>query len=103
LALRKAGLAGGGGDGGRPRVRLVGFDASQKLTEALGSGDIDALVVQDPFRIGELAVSTMAQVLRGATVAKRIDTGATLVTKSNLQDPAVQTLLHPDLKKWLGE
>jgi ribose transport system substrate-binding protein len=95
LALRKAGLAG--------KIHLVGFDASTKLTEALASGDIDALVVQDPFRIGELSITTMAQILRGQTVAKRIDTGAKLVTKAGLADPAIQTLLHPDLKKWLGE
>jgi ribose transport system substrate-binding protein len=95
LALRKAGLAG--------KVRLMGFDASDKLTEALGTGDIDALVVQDPFRIGELAVKTMARVLRGEAVEKRIDTGAKLVTKPRLGDPAIQALLHPDLKTWLGE
>jgi ribose transport system substrate-binding protein len=95
LALRKAGLAG--------KIHLVGFDASDKLTQALGTGDIDALVVQDPFRIGELSVKTMSRVLRGETVDKRIDTGAKLVTKASLGDPAIQTLLHPDLKKWLGE
>jgi ribose transport system substrate-binding protein len=95
LALRKAGLAG--------KIHLVGFDASDKLSQALGAGDIDALVVQDPFRIGELSVKTMSQILRGETVQKRIDTGAKLVTKATLNDPAIQTLLHPDLKKWLGE
>jgi len=95
LALRKAGLAG--------KVHLVGFDASSKLVDALGTGEIDALVVQDPFRIGELAVKTMAQVLRGEAVDKRIDTGAKLVTKANLAQPEIATLLHPDLKKWLGE
>jgi ribose transport system substrate-binding protein len=95
LALRKAGLNG--------KIKFVGFDASDKLLEALGAGDIDALVVQDPFRIGELAVKTMADVLAGKPVDKRIDTGAKLVTKASLTDPAVQALLHPDLKKWLGE
>ncbi len=95
LALRKAGLAG--------KIHLVGFDASDKLTQALATGDIDALVVQDPFRIGELAVKTMGQVLRGEPIDKRIDTGAKLVTKASLGDPVIQTLLHPDLKKWLGE
>jgi ribose transport system substrate-binding protein len=95
LALRKANLAG--------KIHLVGFDASDKLSQALGTGDIDALVVQDPFRIGELSVKTMAELLHGDPVQKRIDTGATLVNKANLNDPAVQTLLHPDLKKWLAE
>jgi ribose transport system substrate-binding protein len=95
LALRKAGLGG--------KVHLVGFDASDKLTQALALGDIDALVVQDPFRIGDLAVTTMGKVLRGQPVERRIDTGAKLVTKASLADPAIQALLHPDLKKWLGE
>jgi ribose transport system substrate-binding protein len=95
LALRKAGLAG--------KVHFVGFDASDKLVDALGGGDIDALVVQDPFRIGELAVKTMGQVLRGESVVKRVDTDAKVVTKASLGDPSVQALLHPDLKKWLGE
>jgi ribose transport system substrate-binding protein len=95
LALRKAGLAG--------KIRFIGFDASDKLTEALAAGHIDALVVQDPFRIGELAVKTLAQVVRGQPVQRRIDTGATLVKKATLSDPATSALLHPDLKKWLGE
>ena len=30
------------------RIRFVGFDASQKLVEALGQGKIDGLVVQNP-------------------------------------------------------
>jgi ribose transport system substrate-binding protein len=95
LALRKAGLAG--------KIHFIGFDASSKLVDALGTGDIDALVVQDPFRIGETALETMAQILGGQSVPRRVDTGATLVTKANLADPAVTTLLHPDLAKWLHE
>jgi ribose transport system substrate-binding protein len=95
LALRKAKLNG--------KIHLVGFDASQKLTEALSAGDIDALVVQDPFKIGELAVKTMADVLAGRPVQRRVDTGATLVKKANFDAPEVQALLHPDTKKWLGE
>jgi ribose transport system substrate-binding protein len=95
LALRKAGLA--------KKVHLVGFDASDKLIDGLTQGDIDALVVQDPFRIGELAVKTMADVLAGKPVDKRIDTGAKLVTKANMAQPDMAALLHPDLKKWLNE
>ncbi|HRG95792.1 MAG TPA: substrate-binding domain-containing protein [Polyangiaceae bacterium] len=95
LALRKGGLAG--------KVKLVGFDASDKLLEALEGGHVEALVVQDPFKIGYLAVKTMAAKLRGQPVDKRIDTGARLVTKASLAEPAVRELVHPDLKKWLNE
>jgi ribose transport system substrate-binding protein len=95
LALKKANV--------NKKVKLVGFDASEKLVQGLKDGDIDALVVQDPFKIGYLAVKTMAQHLRGEKVEKRIDTGAKLVTKENMETPEINELLHPDLKKWLGE
>ena len=95
LALRKAGLA--------KKVHLVGFDSSEKLVQGLRDGDIDGLVLQDPFKIGYLATKTMAAVLRGEKVEKRIDTGAKLVTKENMESPEMKELLSPDLKKWLGE
>jgi ribose transport system substrate-binding protein len=94
-AIRAAQLGG--------KMKLFGFDSSDKLLEALKSGDIEGLVVQNPFKMGELAVATMAQVIHGAVVDKRIDTGATLVTKGNVDSAEIATLLHPDLKRWLGE
>jgi ribose transport system substrate-binding protein len=94
-AIRAAQLGG--------KMKLIGFDSSDKLIDALKSGDIEGLVVQNPFKMGELAVGTMALVIRGAQVEKRIDTGATLVTKANVDFPDIATLLHPDLKRWLGE
>ena len=95
LALRKSSL--------NKKMKFVGFDASEKLVGALRDGDIDGLVVQDPFNMGYLAVKTMADHLRGKKVDKRIDTGARLVTKENLEEPAVKEVMQPDLKKWLGE
>jgi ribose transport system substrate-binding protein len=95
LALQKAGLDG--------KVKLVGFDASEKLLKALREGRIDGLVVQNPFGMGETAVRTMVSHLHGEKVEARIDTGVRVVTKKDLDDPAVQELVHPDLKKWLGE
>lgn len=94
-ALKKSGL--------NKKVKLIGFDSSDKLVSALRDGDIDGLVVQNPFNMGYLAVKTMTEHLRGKPVEKRIDTGARLVDKTNIDDPAVKELLQPDLKKWLGE
>ncbi len=95
LALRKSNM--------NKKMKFVGFDASEKLIGALKEGDIDGLVVQNPFNMGYLAVKTMADHLRGKKVEKRIDTGARLVTKENLDDPEVKEVIQPDLKKWLGE
>jgi ribose transport system substrate-binding protein len=85
------------------KMKFVGFDASDKLVSALKDGDIDGLVVQNPFNMGYLAVKTMVDHLHGKPIEKRIDTGARLVTKDNLEDPAVKEVIQPDLKKWLGE
>jgi hypothetical protein len=40
---------------------------------------------------------------RKEKVEKRINTGSRLILPSNLADPEVEALLHPDLMKWLGE
>jgi ribose transport system substrate-binding protein len=85
------------------KVRFIGFDTSDKLVAALKEGEIDGLVLQNPFNMGYLAVKTMTEHLRGQKVQKRIDTGAQLVTKDNLEEPAIKELVQPDLKKWLGE
>lgn len=85
------------------KVKLIGFDSSDKLVAALREGDIEGLVVQNPFNMGYLAVKTMTDHLRGKPVEKRIDTGARYVDKSNIDDPQVKEVMQPDLKKWLGE
>lgn len=87
LALQKAGLAG--------KVKFLGFDTSDKLLDGLKKAELDGLVVQDPFKIGYLAVKTMAAHLRKETIEKRVDTGAKMVTKENLETPEIKALLHP--------
>jgi ribose transport system substrate-binding protein len=83
------------------RVRFVGFDASDNLVKALREGEIDALVVQDPVRMGDLGVRTMVAHLRGERVEKRIDTGVHLVTRDGMDRPETRELLQPDLSRWL--
>ena len=92
-ALEDAGLAG--------KIRFVGFDSSDKLARALRDGEIDALVLQNPFNIGYLSVKTLVQYIRGDKVDRRIDTGATLVTKANMDQPDIRERLQPNLDRWL--
>lgn len=85
------------------KVHFVGFDASDKLVQAVRDGAIDGLIVQRPFDMGYQAVMAMVQHLRGQPVKARIDTGSTLVGKDNVDTPEIQALVRPDLKSWLGE
>jgi ribose transport system substrate-binding protein len=89
-------------DAGRVnKLFFVGFDSSVKLVEALSRGEIDGLILQNPFRMGELGVETIVAHLKGKKVEPRIDTGVTLVTKDNMKEPEIQALLSPDLARWL--
>ena len=83
------------------KVRFIGFDASDTLVKGLNDGHIDALVVQNPVNMGYLGVKTMVDHLQGRPVEKRIDTGAQLVTRDRMNDPAVKEILQPDLSRWL--
>ena len=85
-------------DGGYAgKVHLIGFDSSPKFVEAIKAGQMDGMVLQNPVNMGYFAVKTLVQHLRGQPVDKRIDTGATLVTKANIADPAVAELVSPKL------
>jgi len=80
------------------KVKYVGFDSSDRLLEGLKKGEIQGLVVQNPYKMGYEGVKTMVAYLRGQKVEKRIDTGVTLVTPENLSEPAIDKLVHPPLE-----
>ena len=80
------------------KVKLVAFDAAQAEIDALKKGTIQALIVQNPYRMGYDGVKTALAVLEGRKVPKWIDTGVTVVTKDNLNDTHIQKLLYPTRK-----
>jgi ribose transport system substrate-binding protein len=94
MALRDLGKAGGA-------IKMVGFDAGSKSVEDLKNGDLQALVVQDPVRMGYLGVMTLVEHLQGKPVEKRIDTGVHLVTRDNMDDPEISELLNPPIDQYL--
>ena len=65
MALKSRSLSG--------KVKCVGFDASDNLIDDLKDGTIEALVVQDPFKMGFEAVKTLVDKLNGITPPKQID------------------------------
>jgi ribose transport system substrate-binding protein len=63
----------------------------------LNKGTINALVVQNPECMGHDSVKTLIEYINGKNKSpeKRIDTGATLVTKANMEQADVKKLLEP--------
>jgi ribose transport system substrate-binding protein len=82
------------------KVKLVGFDGADAEIEGLQAGTVQALILQDPFKMGYEGVKALCQVLRGkGKPEKRIDTGAKVVTKENMSTPEMQKILYPLGKK----
>lgn len=90
-ALKGKGVAG--------KVKVVAFDADPDEIKGLEDGSITALIVQNPFKMGEEGVKNVLALMEGKTVEKRIDTGVTIVTKENMNDPEVKKVLYPETNK----
>ena len=81
------------------KLHFVGFDASDNLVKGLQDGTLDGLVLQDPVKMGYLAIKTLVAHIKGEKVERRIDTGVQVVTPQNMEQPAMKELLRPDLSK----
>ncbi len=77
------------------KVTFVGFDATPQFLDAMKNGQMQGIVVQSPFAIGELGVKAMIDTLLGKPVEKRIDTGVMMITPDNMNSPEAQKLLNP--------
>lgn len=87
LAIKGRGLSG--------KVKLVAFDSSDGMIEDLKGGTIDAMVVQDPYKMGFEAVKTLVDKLQGKTPPKRVDLAARVIRKEDLNKPEIKQLLSP--------
>lgn len=83
------------------RVKLVAFDHAQNLIDDLRAGHIDALIVQNPFKMGYESTRAIGLKLKGQSPAATIDSGLALIRKSDLDQPSIQELIAPDLRKYL--
>ena len=91
LAIKSRGLSG--------KVKLVCFDSSEGLLDDLKGGAIQAMVVQDPRKMGFEAVRTIVDRLAGKSVPKRIDLSAQVIRLEDLGKPEIQQLLTPETGK----
>lgn len=87
-AVRQQGLQG--------QVKMVGFDAGPTQVQDLRSEVVDLLIAQHPGDIGEIAVQLLHDFL---TTGEPLDprefvTGATIVTRDNIEDPEVARYLY---------
>lgn len=75
-------------------VALMGFDAGAEQLDALAKGEIDGLVVQNPFGMGYAAVVAAARTVLEIGNEAVVDTGYTWVDQDNMDDESVQAMLY---------
>lgn len=83
------------------KVKLVGFDSSKPLLQAVRDGDIDGLILQDPYRMGYFGVWILVHHLEGFKVdaeGKYLGTGERVITRDNVDESTIQELFDADLQ-----
>ena len=83
------------------QVFLVGYEASADSLQAIESGEIQGLVVSNPYRMGYLGVTTLVDHIQGGNIPTIVDTGVTLVTRANIDSSEVKEALGVDSQEAL--
>ena len=76
------------------KIKIVGFDTSDPIVEAIRSGLVSADVVQFPFKVGQLGVQMMVDALNGKTVEREVHTPFVVATPENIDTPEVQQYVY---------
>lgn len=90
-AVRQAGKSGD--------VKIIGWDTSEEQIASLRQGVISGLIAQNPFEMGRSSVRAAVAKAHGQSADWDTDTGSTVITRDNIDEPDVQRLLHPACAK----
>ena len=77
-------------------IRVVAFDAPQRIVDDIKSGLIDMAIAQHPAEIGYYGVVTAYAAVTGQSVPTDIGTGFTVMDASNIDDPEVRQFVYSD-------
>lgn len=68
------------------KIKFVGFDSDPVLLDGIENGEVEALIVQDPYKIGFIGVKTAIALLNNQPVEKLIPIPSMIVDKDNLEE-----------------
>lgn len=75
---------------------VVAFDNNAVSVGMLETGNVDALIVQNPFAMGYLGVECAYNLINGFVIEEeQVDTETTLITRTNMYDEIYQRVLFP--------
>ena len=75
-------------------VRVIGYDGNKEELEALKNGEIDGLVIQNPFGMGYASVVASARAALSMGNEAYVNTDAMWVTKENVDSGEVKDWLY---------
>ena len=76
------------------KIHVVAFDCNVVSVGMLETGEVDALIVQNPYAMGYLGVENAYNLINGQSIEKKeVDTSLMIVTKENMYDDESQRLL----------
>ena len=79
------------------KIKFIGFDLNPVIMDAIINRELDASIVQDPFKIGYTGVKVAYQLIRHEKVPKKILTETMLLTNENYQTDTAKEFLNPHL------
>lgn len=74
-------------------TKVVAFDSNVVSVGMLETGEVDALIVQNPYAMGYLGVETAYNLIFGIPVEEEVNTTTTLITRDNMFDEECQRVL----------
>jgi len=78
------------------KIQVVAFDNNVISVAMLETGEIDGLIVQNPFAMGYLGIENAYHLIKKQQKSGNVVyTDAILVNKDNMFDPSVQKILFP--------
>lgn len=75
-------------------VKLIGFDSSAAMKEAIRNGQIAGAITQDPIGMGYKSIEAAVKLVNGEEVESFIDTGCYWYDADNMDDPQIAPLLY---------
>ena len=88
------GVLNGAKELGKTGVTIIGYDSGKQQTDAIRSGAEAGAITQDPIGIGYKCVESGLKAINGESVPLSIDTGFHWYDKTNIDDPAIASLLY---------
>jgi ribose transport system substrate-binding protein len=76
------------------KIKIVGYDTSDPIVEALRAGKVHGLIVQYPFGEGQKGIETLVKAIDGGEVPRDQTAPFVVATPDNVDSPKVQKFIY---------